>query len=340
MIPRVGVLALVLVAATGASAHQAPQTPAQRAVQTPGQAPAPVPARDAAPPAVPRAERVLIISIDGLRPDLLIRADVPNVRALLRVGSYTFWGRTVPEGYTLPAHASMLTGVSPQKHGVTWNDHIEQAYPQSPTIFEVAKGAGMTTALTSGKTKFVVFDRPGTLDWKYLPRDEPILDTFVAQEAARIIKDHKPQVLFVHLAGVDAVGHATGWGSPAQLAWLGEADKAVGIVLGAVRAAGLLESTLVLVTADHGGAGVEHGPNDERSRHIPWIAMGPGVRKGMDLTRYPDLTVNIVDTFATACAALGLKPKSAVEGKAVSHISTESPEPSLVPKATEAAPAK
>src|SRR4051794_33017649 len=281
---------------------------------------------------VPRAERVVIISIDGLRPDLLITAEVPTLRGLLKAGSYTFWARTVAEAYTLPAHTSMLTGVSPQKHGVTWNDHIEQAYPQSPTIFEVAKQAGLTTALASGKTKFVVFDKPGTLDWKYLPRDEPILDTFVAEQAAKMVREHKPQVLFVHLAGVDTVGHARGWGSPEQLAWLGEADKAVGIVLAAVKEAGLLNSTLVIVTADHGGAGVEHGPDDQRSAHVPWIAVGPGVRKDMDLTRYPDLTVNLVDTFATACAALGLKPKAVVEGKAVVQVSEEFRAPPLVPR--------
>ena len=312
--------------------------PSARGQTAPASAPAPAPAA----PSVPRAERVLIITIDGLRPDLLIQANCPNVRALLKSGSYTFWARTVPQAYTLPSHASMLTGVSPQKHGVTWNEHIEQAYPLSPTLFEVAKKAGLTTALASGKTKFIVFDKPGTLDWKYLPRDEPILDTFVAQQAAQIVRDHKPHVLFVHLPGVDYVGHARGWGSADQLAWLGEADKAVGTVLVAVRDAGVLDTTLIILTADHGGAGVEHGPGDGRSAHIPWIAVGPGVRKGMDLTRYPDLAVNITDTFATACAALGLKPKQAVEGRPVGHISAQSPPPSLVPKATAAAtkPAK
>lgn len=284
--------------------------------------------------AVPRAERVLIISVDGLRPDLLIRADAPNIRRLVASGSYTFWARTVDEGYTLPAHVSMLTGVPAAKHGITWNDHIEQSYPESPTLFDVAKAAGLTTALASGKTKFVVFDRPGAVDWKYLPRDEPVLDTFVAQQAAAILRDHKPHVTFVHLAGVDYVGHVRGWGSPDQLAWLGEADKAVGAVLKALADGGVAEKTMVILTADHGGAGVEHGPADERSLRIPWVVVGPGVRKGRDLTRYPDLNVSVTDTFATACAALGLKPKTPVDGKAVTQISTEAPEPSLVPKAT------
>src|SRR5687767_13876906 len=52
--------------------------------------------------------RVLIISVDGLRLDLLLRADAPHVRSLMARGSYTFWARTVPEAYTLPAHVSMV----------------------------------------------------------------------------------------------------------------------------------------------------------------------------------------------------------------------------------------
>src|SRR5688572_29357049 len=91
------ILLALLIATSASSQQQAPQTPA------------PTPPRAAAQVAVPRAERVVIISIDGLRPDLLIQANVPNIRGLLKVGSYTFWARTVPEGYTLPAHASMLT---------------------------------------------------------------------------------------------------------------------------------------------------------------------------------------------------------------------------------------
>ena len=120
--------------------------------------------------------------------DLLIRGDVPNIRGLLKAGSYTFWARTVAEAYTLPASTSMLTGVSPQKHGVTWNDHIEQAYPAVADDLRGGQAGGADdSGMASGKTKFVVFDKPGTLDWKYLPHDEPILDTFVARQAARMI---------------------------------------------------------------------------------------------------------------------------------------------------------
>lgn len=280
-----------------------------------------LPATAAAQDPPVRARHVVIISIDGLRHDVLLRADATNVRRLIDTGSYTFWARTVPECYTLPAHVSMLTGVPPEKHGVTWNDHIEEAYPLVPTVFEVAKRSGLTTALVSGKTKFVVFDKPGTLDWKFLPRDEPVPDTFVGGVGATIIRRHRPNVLFVHLAGVDAVGHEFGWGTPAQLAAVAEADKAVGLVLAALEETKLREATLVLLTADHGGAGREHGPDDARSQYVPWVANGPGVRRNYDLTRNVELKVSVLDTFATACGALGLRPPAGVEGRFVADIS-------------------
>lgn len=265
----------------------------------------------------PADPRVVIITIDGLRPDILLRADTPNIRRLMASGSFTLWARTVPECYTLPAHGSILTGVSPQRHGIEWNDHIEEAFPLVPTLFDLAKRAGLTTAMVTGKTKFIAFDRPGSIDWKYLPRDEPIPDGFVAQQGVAILREHRPQVLFVHLADTDTIGHAIGWGTPEQIWFVQEADRQVGVVMGAIQSLGLSESTLVILAADHGGAALLHGPDDERSRNVPWLAVGPGVRRDFDLTRYPDLQVSVLDTFATACDFLGLKADEGVEGRVV-----------------------
>ncbi len=82
------------------------------------------------------------------------------MRSLVTKGSYTFWAETTPEAYTLPCHVSMLTGVSAEKHGVTWNEYIEQSYPNVLTLFEIAKKAGYSTAMATGKMKFIVFARP------------------------------------------------------------------------------------------------------------------------------------------------------------------------------------
>jgi arylsulfatase A-like enzyme len=254
-------------------------------------------------------ERVVIISIDGGRPDLLLRGDCPTIRSLMEAGSYTFWARTTAMSITLPSHTSMLTGVTPNKHGIFWNDDLplsEPVYPKFPTVFEVAHTAGYSTAMVAGKIKFKTLDRPGTIDWMWLPEAtvDTNFDTAVADHAAEVLREHNPQLLFVHFPGTDVIGHAKGWGSPEQMQEFAVVDHGIGQILRALDELGLRDHTAVLVTADHGGAGRQHGPDDARSRHIPWILAGPGIRRNYDLT-LTQIDINTEDTFATACWLLG-----------------------------------
>ena len=272
---------------------------------------------------VPAIERVLIISIDGCRPDLLLRADTPVIHGLLAKASFSFWARTTAESVTLPSHVSMLTGVVPTKHTIQWNMDLpleHPVYPAYPTLFQLAKQAGYTTGMVAGKSKFTALAVPGSLDWVFVPENAKSEDPVVGEQAVRMIHEHRPQVLFVHFPTVDNVGHAKGWASAAQLAAIAQADGCVGQVLGAMDEEKLTNSTLVIITADHGGAGMSHGPDDARSRHIPWIAFGPGIRENLDLTIYGSLVIDTEDTFATACYVLGIPILRPVDGKAITQI--------------------
>ncbi len=251
------------------------------------------------------APRVLIVSIDGLRGDLLLQADVPHLRRLMTQGAYTLRARTIDPSYTVPAHVSMLTGVVPETHGVTWNGHIEDAYPQVPTLLELAHAAGRTTALVAGKTKLIVFTRPGTLDWSYLGNEDVQRDPDIADRAVRFIRDHRPEVMFAHFGDVDTVGHSSGWGSAAQRRAIEGADHAVGRLLQELDASGLARSTVIIVTADHGGAGFTHDPDDSSSYEVPWIATGPSIRRSGDIGSFAS-GFRITATFAVACALLNL----------------------------------
>ncbi len=312
---RICTFAVTLILAAGAFAQQA----------TTATAPAPAPAaapRELPPRPFPAIERVLIISIDGLRPDVFFRADAPTIQSLYKQGTFTFWARTTPNSITLPSHTSMLTGVSPRIHGIEWNADLplsKPVYPKVPTLFEIASKAGYVTAMAAGKSKFDTLAKPGTLTGEYITTDTKSTDADVAENAVLLIQSLKPHVMFVHFPGVDNVGHAIGWGTDEQLAAVKEADKAVASVLDCYKTQGLLRSTLIILSADHGGAGLNHGPDDSRSRHIPWICVGPGIRKNFDLARYADLQVNTEDTFATACYALGLKLGAYVEGRPVTR---------------------
>jgi hypothetical protein len=269
---------------------------------------------------IPAVEDVVIISVDGLRPDVMLRANAPAMRSLMRDGAFTFWARTTEASITLPSHTSMLTGVTPAKHQILWNSDLPQhmgSYPAYPTIFELAGRAGLGTEMAAGKSKFRTLNKPQTIDRVFVPQgiDASVDDTVVADHALELFAQGpaRPALLFVHFPDVDAAGHAHGWGSPEQIGAVEKADTQIARILAAIDRA----KTIIILSADHGGAGPTHGPDDPRSRHIPWIIAGPGVKRGFDLTRIAQLQVNTEDTAATAAWLLGLPIPAYFDGKAV-----------------------
>lgn len=310
-------IALVCLLATGATATFT------RAAEEPRAAATTKPVRLERP--VPQIERAVLISIDGARPDVLLRAKTPNLRKLIESGSYSFWAKTVPAAVTLPSHASMMTGVLPERHGITFNGRqkdAEVARPKVPTLFEIAMRYGMTTAVIAGKSKFDTFAQVGRVGKSWTKSAK---DADVARAAVEMIEDYRPDVMLIHFPGADGAGHAAGWGSPEQVAALENIDAQLGKVVAAIDDAGLREETVILVTSDHGGAGRGHGtssgglasPDDPRSQHIPWILVGPGIRKGYDLSQDPTLQIRTMDSFATLCHLLGLQVDGHIDGKPI-----------------------
>lgn len=267
---------------------------------------------------VPAIDHVLIVSIDGLRPDLLYFADTPNIHALCLRGSFTFWAKTTPASVTLPSHVSMLTGVTPEGHAIMWNGDLplkQPVYPAVPTIFDLAHRTGYSTAMVAGKRKFSVLDVPGSIDWKWIAAGTTSEDADVMRAADEIIRAHQPQVMLVHFPSVDNVGHAHGWGSSEQLSAVTQVDHLIGQLVQLLSELKLDEHTLLIVTADHGGAGRTHAADDPRSRTIPWIVAGPGVRRNFDLSRLGrEQNVDIYDSFATTAAVLGIPVHGKIDG--------------------------
>ena len=282
------------------------------------EAPAPIPT------APGHAQRVVIVSIDGGRPDVILRAKAPNIRALMKDGSFSFWARTTEVSVTLPSHASMITGCTPEKHGINFNKDVpedELVYPKVPTIFELAKQRGLSTAMASGKSKFVALCKPASIDYPLVPQaKQSFNDTQVADNASKAIIQHQPQVMLVHFAGGDKIGHAMGWGTQQQVDEIEVIDAGIGKVVETLKKQGLYDSTLIILSADHGGAARSHGKDDPRSRHIPWIAVGPGIRKDFDLTTFKDLVINTEDTFATACSFMSIPAPDNIDGKAITQM--------------------
>ncbi|MFA6135094.1 MAG: ectonucleotide pyrophosphatase/phosphodiesterase [Phycisphaerae bacterium] len=295
-----------------------------------------------------KGRRLLVISIDGMRPDVLLRAEAPNIRKLMSQGAFTFYAESTDLAVTLPTHASMVTGLQPKDHGILINSDSAEGAEQvltKPTFMELARKAGRTTAMVASKSKFSILDRPDSLDWKSYPgnKSDPndkdgkkFDDARVARRAVEILREHHPEVLFVHFPGPDTVGHRDGWGSPSHVAGVAEVDRGIGAILAELDRQNLRGQTLVIVTADHGGAVKTHGGIDPRSRYIPFIAQGPGVRRNYDLTLQKGLVVHVEDTFATALEWLEIPRPEGIYGKPVWAIYEKAPK-GAPPAATEPA---
>jgi arylsulfatase A-like enzyme len=263
-------------------------------------------------PPPPPVQRVLIISEDGLRPDALSEERTPVHAALMRAGTTARVADTIIPSETLPSHASMLSGYEPADHKMVHDsfDH-EKGYIEVPTLFSIAEEHGMSTAMFVGKGKLEHIARPGTVDYYQRPAFHC---KAVVEAASEYLIEHKPQVTFVHFADPDDAGHRDGWMSKGYLEGVAKSDTCLGTLLGALDDAGLADSTLVIVTADHGGHKRTHSGARKfaSDRNIPWIARGPGVAAGA----WIETTVTTYDTAATALAALALPLPSDLDGVA------------------------
>jgi predicted AlkP superfamily pyrophosphatase or phosphodiesterase len=282
----------------------------------------------ASPTPRPTAERIVIISIDGLRPDGLLQARIPRISEIINGGASTFTARTILPSGTLPAHASMVSGRCVSKHGILWNDLVPSEEPlQGATVFSIAKEAGLRTVMVVGKEKLVTLARPGTVDTFRFENsgDEDIVRAALEEAADGF------GILFVHLILPDFFGHLDGWMTPPYLQGIGRDDTAVGTLIDGLRVRGLMENTLVILTADHGGHDQTHGTFQKEDMTIPWIIYGSGVLAGVPI----NVPVSIMDTAATAVWGLGLAIPADWDGRPV--VEAFGLQAELLPVATAAA---
>lgn len=255
------------------------------------------------------ADLVVLVSLDGLRPDVM----GPNTRALHRLylqGASAHLARTIRKSATLPSHASMVSGVDVSEHGLNFNSFKpERGTIQVPTIFSVVHAAGLPSTMYVGKTKLrhllarkddAEFNMGGMRCDGLLNRALPAL-----REARR-------GLMFLHFADPDSAGHRVGWMTDSYLEAVQKADRCLDRVIHTIAASPNADRTLLVVTADHGGHKRSHGTGLDVDQRIPWFAWGAGVRRG----RFAR-TVNTVDTAATVLNALGLNLPEGMHGTPV-----------------------
>ena len=89
--------------------------------------------------------KVILISIDGMRADGVQQCGNPYVEELKRLGSYTFDAQTVFPSVTLPCHMSMFHSVPPTRHGITTNEYVPPVRPIKGLFEQIRKAKGKTS---------------------------------------------------------------------------------------------------------------------------------------------------------------------------------------------------
>ena len=283
--------------------------------------PDPAPAASPAAPA-PGRRSVLLVTIDTLRADRLgcygdAAARTPRIDALAAQGTL-FERAYTPAPITLPAHASLFTGLIPPAHGVRGNGAFALA-PGKPTLAEALRRHGLATAAFVGgfplSRRFGLdrgFDhyddrmaKAGGVHYEYAERrGTEVVDAAVAWLAGR----PGPVFAWVHLfdphAPYDPPPAYAVAGDPYR-GEIASVDAAFARLLEAWDARP--EPDVVAVTADHGEAFGEHGEQSHSlfvydvTLRVPLLVRAPGVAAGR---RAPE-PVSLVDLGATLLALAG-----------------------------------
>ena len=255
--------------------------------------------------------KAVMILVDGMRPDAMLRCGNPEVEKLLRESRYSLTAQTVWPSVTLPCHISLFHSVDPERHGTTDNIYMRQVRPIKG-LFEMIHRC-VPGAIQKKSAMFYSWEqlrdvcRFDRLDRSLMinQHQTPSAQEELTDEAIRYIGSNDPDFVFLYLGMTDEKGHNHGWMSDEYISAVSEAFDMIAKVEKV-----LTPDRTLFILADHGGHGRSHGTTDPEDMTIPIII------KGKDFTPGEfDTEVNIKDVAPTVAKLLGAERAPEWEGK-------------------------
>ena len=276
----------------------------------------------------PLPRKLLLMSVDGTRPDALQAANAPNLDSLFVGSAYSYRAQSaVPvEEYSVSGacYSSMFTGVWCTKHKVCDNEFAPARYDLYPIAFCRLKAVYPQMIIES----IVRWAPVSTSMIECADVDlAPSSDQAATDEAVRLLTETNPDLLYYHIEDVDTAGHASGFSPTAAgyLTAIEKADAMVGRVLQALysRPTYDQEDWMVIALTDHGGKGTSHHYSDEpESQTIFMTFQGAHVAAG-EIDPPPVL----VDIAVTMLGYFGIEidPAWNLDGRMVALQADEDP---------------
>ncbi len=248
---------------------------------------------------------VIVLGIDGAGA-FIKDADTPEFDRIFANGAVTYSALSSRPTISAECWGSMLLGVGPEIHGLT-NGIVESTpYPTNspfPSLFRRIRDAIPDAVLGS------------YCDWNPITHGIVENNIGVFHDTARdaeltpiicdFILSKKPDFLFVQFDSVDGAGHKYGYGTSEHLQRIHEVDKLINDIHATTARAGIIEDTLFIVIADHGGTnnedgGGKHGGWTDEEKLVTFAAAGKTVNSA------EIKEMNIRDLAATVLYALGI----------------------------------
>ncbi len=258
--------------------------------------------------------KVLLVGIDGIQYRMISEVETPNLDSLHTSIAYTGGIVGTPNQQTTisgPGWTTILTGKWAKEHGVDGNETKWRTKAKSVFAYvkEGKPDAYTASVVTWDPIHAFLKEELGNIDYVASVQeaeDDPVV------HVVNQIKDHGPDLIFIHLGNVDEVGHRFGFG-PEYNASIKAADEQLGRLKEAVekREKAHNEDWLILVTTDHGRRmpeGKAHGNptlsektifvsmNKEGNKAFKRPVIGFSEMKMEDLYKYPPQTA-IVPTI-------------------------------------------
>ena len=288
--------------------------------------------------------RVVLISIDTCRADHLScygypRQTTPHIDAIANEGVlFTHAQSTNP--ITLPAHCSMLTGTNPLVHGIHLN-HTRALDDSQVTLAEMMREEGYQTGAVIGAfplhSRFGLDQGFDTYDEQFnLTHETLFFNERNGQEVSRAamswLTEHRdePFFLFVHYFDphfpyTPPEPFASEFSDSPYAGEIAHTDACIGLIIDKLKELELFDSTMLIITADHGESLGEHGEEShtffiyQSTMRIPLIIKAPGCRAGQRI----DAAVSLVDLVPTIRRMMGLSALSEVQGVDLSGYLTD-----------------
>ena len=258
------------------------------------------------------AKRVVLVGVDGLGARWIPWDVMPNLSKLRAEGHYAVGRDNYPTSSGIN-WATAMFGTVVEIHGYrNWNSRkpdvpafevtdrgippciFHEIRKQDPSAYTVSlynwDGIGFVHA--TNEVSYVRYFAEGSLE----KRDDDALEDCLAQ-----LKAHNPKLTFLYQHLPDCYGHKVGWGTPEYTNACVNVDKNLGLLVKGLAELGMLDDTVIMLVADHGGLGKKHGMDILECFEIPFLVSGPCVRAGWRL-REPVL---LADTAPTVASLLG-----------------------------------